>query len=178
MKSDKHLLMLLWAIYLFAIIVVVIGAGSEAIAAVLKSGVNQQWLTVAPIITPFVALAAVWVAYRQLSLNRKNQRETTAKATFREFLKLCVQYPDLADGKPTSGKQDEYEWFVAYFLWAAEEILEYSGKDWETNLRLHMTYHKDFLKSDQTFRNEDFYAYSGAVQRLILDVVGPFATTK
>jgi hypothetical protein len=120
-----------------------------------------------------IALAALVIARRQLVLNRANQRETTAKATFREFLKLCVQYPDLAYGKPTSGKQQEYEWFVAYFLWAAEEILEYSDKDWETNLRLHMTYHKDFLKNDQRFRTEDFYAYSGAVQALIDDVVGP-----
>ncbi len=178
MKSDKHLLMLLWAIYLFAIIVVVAGAGSEAIAPVLKSGVNKEWLTAAPIFTPFVALAGVWVAYRQLSLNRKNQRETTAKATFREFLKLGVQYPDLASGKPTPGKQVEYEWFVAYFLWAAEEILEYSGEDWDANLRLHMTYHKDFLKNDQRFYNEDFPTYSRAVQTLIRDVVGPFAAAK
>jgi hypothetical protein len=127
---------------------------------------------IAPVFTPIVALIAVLVAWRQLVLNRKNQRETTAKATFREFLKLCVQSPDLAYGKPNSGKQNEYEWFVGYFLWAAEEILEYSRKDWEANLRLHMTYHKDFLKNDQRFRNEDLPTYSAAVRALIDEVVG------
>jgi hypothetical protein len=106
---------------------------------------NFDPATVMPIFTPFIALVAVWVAYRQLSLNRKNQRETTAKATFREFLKLCVQRPNLAYGKPNPGEQDEYEWFIGYFLWAAEEILEYSGKNWESNLRLHATYHKDWI---------------------------------
>jgi hypothetical protein len=103
---------------------------------------NFNAAIVVPVLTLFTALTAVWVAYSQLSLNRKNQRETTAKATFREFLKMCVQNPDLAYGKPGPGKQEEYEWFVAYFLWAAEEVLEYSRKDWEANLRLHMTYHR------------------------------------
>jgi hypothetical protein len=63
------------------------------------------------------------------------------------------------------------EWFVAYFLWATEEILEYSHKNWEANLRLHMTYHSDFLKNDQRFRTEDFPTCSPAVQKLLQDVV-------
>lgn len=86
---------------------------------------------------------------------------------------MCVQNPDLASGKPRADKQGEYEWFVAYFLWATEEILEYSRKNWEANLRLHMTYHSNFLKTDQRFRTEDFPTYSPAVQKLIQDVVGP-----
>lgn len=139
---------------------------------------NIDATIIVPVLTLFTALAAVWVAYSQLSLNRKNQRETTAKATFREFLKMCVQEPDLAYGKPGPGKHDEYEWFVAYLLWAAEEILEYSrkDKDWEANLRLHLTYHRDFLKNNQTFRSEDLPTYSPAVQKLIGDVVGPISS--
>ena len=89
----------------------------------------KDWAEIAPGLTPVVALIAVLIAWRQLALNRSNQRETTAKTTFRDFLKLCVQYPDLASGKPALGKEADYEWFVGYFLWAAEEILEYSRKD-------------------------------------------------
>jgi hypothetical protein len=139
----------------------------------------KDWAEIAPGLTPVVALIAVLIAWRQLALNRTNQRETTAKTTFREFLKLCVQYPDLASGKPTSGRERDYEWFVAYFLWAAEETLEYSRKDrdWQANLRLHMTYHKDYLKNDQRFRDEDFPCYSAAVQELIQGVVGPIKPT-
>jgi hypothetical protein len=37
-----------------------------------------------------------------------------------------------------------------------------------------MTYHKDFLKTDQRFRREDFPAYSEALQKLILEVIGGF----
>jgi hypothetical protein len=43
-KNDKHLLILLITIYLFAVAVVVVGAGFPIITAVLKSGVNQEWL--------------------------------------------------------------------------------------------------------------------------------------
>src|ERR1700722_15778565 len=71
----------------------------------------KDWAQIAPGLTPVVAFIAVLVAWRQLALNRTNQRETTAKATFREFLKLCVQYPDFADGKPPSDKHDDYAWF-------------------------------------------------------------------
>jgi hypothetical protein len=129
---------------------------------------------IAPDFTFIVAFAAflvasvgLVVARRQLILNRKNQRETTAKATFREFLKLCVQHPDLAYGKPPPNKQEEYEWFVAYLLWAAEEILEFSPDDWNKNLHLHLNYHKDFLKNNKRFCDEDYPCYSSAAQSLV-----------
>jgi hypothetical protein len=138
----------------------------------------RDWAQIAPLLTPVVALIAVIFAWLQLRLNRANQRETTAKATFREFLKICVQNPDLAYGKSSPDKQNEYEWFVAYFLWATEEILEYSHKDWEANLRLHMTYHKDFLRNNQRFHIEDFPTYSTAVQAPIVSVVGPISTSR
>ncbi|HEU4661645.1 MAG TPA: hypothetical protein VFS63_13395 [Pseudolabrys sp.] len=86
----------------------------------------------APGLTPLVALIAVWVAYRQLKLNRRSQRETTAKATFREYLKLAFEHPDLAEGDyqrlVQAGKADKHSWFVGYFLWAAEEILNTRGE--------------------------------------------------
>jgi hypothetical protein len=75
----------------------------------------RDWAQIAPLLTPVVALIAVIFAWLELRLNRANQRETTAKATFREFLKICVQNPDLAYGKSSPDKQNEYEWFVAYF---------------------------------------------------------------
>jgi hypothetical protein len=90
------------------------------------------------------AVAALFVARWQLKLNRQNQRETTGKTIFRDFLKLCVEYPDFAYG----GKQHEprYEWFVAHFLWAAEELLEHAPAEWEPNLRLYVSYHRDYCK--------------------------------
>jgi hypothetical protein len=139
---------------------------------------NFDVVALAPIFTATIAFFAAMVAFAALRLNRKYQRETIGKATFREFLRLAVQHPDLAEGKIDPSKQDEYAWFVAYFLWAAEEVLKYSRKEWEANLRLHMTYHKEYLKNDQRSRKEDFPTYNAALRKLIDDVVGSTSLTK
>jgi hypothetical protein len=128
----------------------------------------------APILTSLVATVGVFVAARQLYLNRKNQRETTAKTTFREFLKLCIQHPDLAYGKPGENEQEKYEWFVAHFLWAAEELLDYAPKEWDENLKLYLTYHGDFIRTNKRFREEDFRAYGHTLQQFIRDNVRGF----
>lgn len=107
----------------------------------------------------------------QLNLNRANQRETTAKATFREFLKLAVEYPELAEGSYQaiikSGKKDKYEWFVGYFLWAAEEILDYAEKDstWVFNLQMVAKKHRDYFLTTE-FQAE-LPGYSNKIQSLI-----------
>src|SRR5271163_1620994 len=66
MKNDKHLLMLLFAIYIFAIIVVVVGAGSEFVTTALKSGANEAWLGFAGSIIGGLITAgagtAAWIA--------------------------------------------------------------------------------------------------------------------
>jgi hypothetical protein len=103
-------------------------------------------------------VAALFVARGQLILNRENQRETTSKTIFREFLKLCVEHPDFAYGNNQDGPR--YEWFVAHFLWAAEEILEYAPTAWEPNLRLYVSYHRDYLQKNQRFRSEDWPTYT------------------
>jgi hypothetical protein len=91
------------------------------------------WMQVGPSLTPLVGLGALGFAWQQLKLNRANQRETMAKATFREFLKLACEHPELAEGDYPAlikaGKKIKYEWFVGYFLWAVEEISEYAKKD-------------------------------------------------
>jgi hypothetical protein len=125
---------------------------------------------IGPLVTAIVALMALIVARRQLSLNRKNQRETTATATFREFLKLAVQYPDYANGKHGSepDQKERYQWFVGYFLWAAEEILSFSPNDdvWHSNLQLLAKVHGPYFLSDD-FTLEEYNAYTPAARMLI-----------
>lgn len=115
--------------------------------------------TVVSLFAFVVAFIALLVANQQLSLNRKNQRETTAKTNFREFLKLCVEHPKFAWGDP-NGKQEQYEWFVAHFLWAAEEILEFAPGEWKENLKLHINYHRNFLENDTQFQRQDLPTYT------------------
>lgn len=127
----------------------------------------SELATKAPIFTPLIAFFALVVAWTQLSSNRRSQRETLATATFREFLKLCVQYPDLAHAQPSKEHEDKYEWFVAHFLWAAEDILEYATDTWERNLRLYIGYHREYLEKNTEFREKDFVTYSPELRSFI-----------
>jgi hypothetical protein len=109
--------------------------------------------------TAIVAGGALWFAWQQVKLNRTNQRETTAKATFREFLKIAVEHPKLADGNYRSiiddGLKSKYEWFVGYFLWAAEEVLAYVEQDakgdptWTFNLQMVANRHREYFQSPE-----------------------------
>jgi hypothetical protein len=128
--------------------------------------------TWAPVGTLIVVAFGAFVAWRNLTTAVKNQRETTAKNTFREFLKLCVDHPQLAYGNPSPDKKEQYEWFVAHFLFAAEEILKFSPDEWRPNLLLHASYHKTYLRDDERFRREDYGVYPPAVQALIGEAVG------
>jgi uncharacterized protein (DUF1330 family) len=123
------------------------------------------------------AIAAFFVARRQLNLNRENQKETTGKTIFRDFLKLCVEHPDFAYGRFTNEQRAAYEWFVAHFLWAAEEILEYAPTEWEPNLRLHISYHRDFLQNDPRFRTEDWPTYTKTLRDFVEKALTSLAPT-
>jgi hypothetical protein len=131
----------------------------------------ECWAKVAPGLTPLVALVAVLVAWRQLVLNRINQRETTAKVTFRDYLKLAIENADLAGGdmsKLSGERLDQYAWFVCYFLWAVEEVLDFAKRDpvWLENVRLQMLAHREFFRNDPEFQR-DLPTYSEDVQELV-----------
>ena len=131
----------------------------------------KDWVQIAPGLTPLVALFAVLVAWRQLVLNRANQRETTAKATFREYLRLAVQYPELSWNNYADLKGDNlerYKWLVGYFLWSTEELLEFTPKEdvWTNNLQMLADYHREYLRS-QEFMAQEFSTYSAKTQALI-----------
>jgi hypothetical protein len=134
----------------------------------------KDWAQIAPGFTPLVAVAAVLLAWRQIVLNRANQRETTAKSTFREYLKLAVQYPELAAGDYATLQGIElerYEWLVGYLLWSAEELLEFVPTEnedvWTANLQLLTNYHREYFKKSQTFMKNEFDTYSVKTQSLI-----------
>jgi hypothetical protein len=135
----------------------------------------KDWAEIAPGFTPLVGLFAALVAWRQLRLNRINQRETTAKAIFREYLKLAFENPDLARGdigKMTKERLEEYRWFIGYFLWAVEEVLSFAKKDpiWLENVRLQMLAHREFFRTDEKFKRE-LQSYTPDVQALVSRVL-------
>jgi len=133
----------------------------------------EDWAKIAPGIAPFVTLvAACGFAWWQINIARGNQRETTAKTIFREYLKLTIEHADFAAVKFKKDQREQYKWFVANFLWAAEEILAFAKGDnvWKRNLELHARVHRDYLAS-RDFTESELHTYSDEVQRFVEDVV-------
>ncbi|ERF85202.1 hypothetical protein JQ559_10575 [Bradyrhizobium viridifuturi] len=135
----------------------------------------KDWAQISPGFVPVVALLAVLIAGRQLALNRISHRETTAKATLREYLKLAVQYPKLSQGDFSQLQGEElerYKWLVGYLLWSAEELLEFDPKEgaWTRNLKMLMKHHGDYLKSPE-FNAQELGTYSAKTQSFIKDAV-------
>jgi len=131
-----------------------------------------EFAKIAPIITALVAVGGVSIAICQLRSNQKNQRESTAKSIFREYLRLAFEHSDLA--KPNYQKlaaQDrleEYSWFVAHLLWACEEMLQYpKGELWKKNLQRNVDLHREYFINNSDFKEKDFPLYDPSVQELV-----------
>jgi hypothetical protein len=131
-----------------------------------------EFAKIAPIITALVAVGGVSIAICQLRSNQKNQRESTAKSIFREYLRLAFEHSDLA--KPNYQKlaaQDrleEYSWFVAHLLWACEEMLQYPKDElWKKNLQRNVDLHREYFINNSDFKEKDFPLYDPSVQELV-----------
>ena len=101
----------------------------------------------------------------QMGRNRNYQKENTAKAVYRDYLKLAVDNPVLADGDLTkiqaSGLLDKYRWYVSYFLWACEEVIAFAPTDteWHQDIVAQLGYHRAYLASDE-FSQQELPFYS------------------
>jgi hypothetical protein len=110
-----------------------------------------------------VALGAAYYARRQILA----QREIVARQIYSEYLKLAIQYPELACGvQPADPKEFErYEWFVSFMLNACEHILFYVPEDprWRDCMVSQIGYHAEYLSKKMDIRSH----YSPDFSRLI-----------
>jgi hypothetical protein len=101
------------------------------------------------------AIVAAVIAYWQLDSSRELQLKTIAQDSFREYLKLAIDEPLFAVGMRTCSRdscknpEQSYEWFVSYFLHAAEQVyLEYPGDEgWKRALSSQVCFHREYLNS-------------------------------
>jgi hypothetical protein len=103
----------------------------------------------------FVAIAAFVIAYLQLESSRDLQLKTMAQDSFQEYLKLTIDEPLFAEGIRTCSRdsckkhEQNYEWFVSFFLHAAEQVyLVYPDDEgWNRALSNQLCFHRDYLNS-------------------------------
>ena len=142
----------------------------------------QKLSSVALVIAATVAIITMIVTVFQLYFNRKYMKQAATKTTYREYLKLATKYPNFGDGNFDRSNEIErtrYEWFVSFFLLAAEEVLENAGSDkfWLEALKEEAGRHSEYLNSDYIQRTELNF-YSKKLQKFIRENVKPSKSSK
>ncbi len=131
------------------------------------------WSTFA---TAVVASIALLVAGIQLSRTNEAQREATAQDTYKEYLRLAVENPEIADGLahlPQEGSREavKYGWFVSYFLHSAEHAYLVDPSDeWRAAISNQVCLHKTFLKASE-YQSNLKYHYDQRFRKLVDDAL-------
>lgn len=125
-------------------------------------------------------IAIVWIWYKHAIDSARVARETRAKEIYGQYLAIAMANPALAQpgalGSGTTVQRAQYEWFVGYFLNAAEQILLFDPSPaWRAVLRQHIGLHQELLASD-AFRSGIYQTMSPALRELIDTASGPTRT--
>ncbi|WP_132955328.1 hypothetical protein [Rhizobium sp. BK251] len=140
----------------------------------------------ATVATALIAGGALWFAWRQISENRKISRESGALGAYRDYLRLCFDFPQYSSAKMAlreigaedfSGiecdltkRSEKYLWFLSILLNTAEQILldvEAEG-EWRIVLKWQLHYHHPAL---QEIWPGSQFGYSGAMRKLVDEVL-------
>lgn len=127
------------------------------------------------IIAAGIALYAAFIALRQIREAREIGWNADAQESYRSYLEVCVNTPELASPnyekiKKDAIKLEKYGWFVAYLLSASEKILAVAVDDaeWINTIKVNIGYHKEFLSDKHQFPDADFRSYSKDLRNLII----------
>ncbi len=134
----------------------------SAIASIDSADITS----IASAATAIVAIVALLFAWRQLSENRRNQKEATATNFYKDYLLLAIQYPELAypnyekiSASKDTAEYQKYTWLVAYMLTTCELIMELFPEDpgWTATVEEQLLYHKDYFIKDFNAKELDDY---------------------
>lgn len=114
----------------------------------------ERFAHISEIATALIAIFALVIAIWQIKVAESVQQEASAREAFKEYLKLAVDKPELADARlaATDGSEtarSRYAWFVTYFLYSAEQIYESYPDDpaWQHSLAEEICYHQRYLSA-------------------------------
>jgi hypothetical protein len=117
---------------------------------------------------------AAWPKYwREL----KAREWDRAHEAYEKFLDVAIDNPEFVPGywsapARTPEERNKYRWFMARFLWAAEQALlrvPERREEWEKVVRVMLREHADFIAAPQA--RDEVACYYGPLKRLIEDVM-------
>jgi hypothetical protein len=140
-----------------------------------------------PLTTIVAASGATLGVILTMIANRRNLQNRQAFDSYQEYLKDCLAEPMLASGDVKIPKNYEadwtkefykYQWVVARFLGASEDILELSSRadreDWQKAITGDARWHAKYFSSE-IFERVEFEMCSPKMQEIIIQVATPEA---
>lgn len=132
-------------------------------SALLDVELWVKWMDIfTGLATIAIAVAALFIAYRQLNSSREEARSTTAHNLYHQYLTICIEKPEYANGmvKPQERSEEygKYCWFVSSMLFTFEQILETKATDpkWQRTIKSQLQTHKEFLACSRTVREREW----------------------
>lgn len=129
------------------------------------------------ILTTFITIVAVSVAYYQIKSAESQAQKQLAKSLYQSYLELAFEHPEFAEpdflnlckdiGSEEIYKlrkcQAQYEWFVSRMLYTAENILAFDLKDenmeiWKRTIESQVSKHSEYLKTKLFSTSIDTYS--------------------
>jgi hypothetical protein len=134
------------------------------------------WAAVVALLLATLAAAIAWLQVRE---TRNSEKEADAQESFRSYLQLCLNnpqlaYPDYQEIKKDDLERKKYEWFVASLLAASEKIIASVKNDqrWIDTIKLNVGYHKEFLSDKTALKESEFNTYDPRLQKLVRAATG------
>jgi hypothetical protein len=131
-----------------------------------------------------VSFAALVVGYCYYRSNLRFQRKLNARQTYRRYLELAFEHPDLAEPNDkdfaaipvNTEKYHQYEWFVFILLSACGEIIASLGKDfggrWKATLLTQLGFHDKYFSENDWFKKNGRNQLDENVAKLIGELRG------
>lgn len=124
-------------------------------------------------------IVVVWMWFKHAREAARVARETRAKEVYSQYLALAMAHPLLAQPGALGGanalQKAQYEWFVGYFLNAAEQILLVDPTPaWRAVLRQHLQLHQELLATE-AFKSGIYRTLSDELRGLIDGATGSAA---
>ena len=131
----------------------------------------MTWLELVPAATVIggfstaVAALAIVIGWQQIRSTVASARETDAQQTFNDYIKICLQYPEISSDEIAlkhlgrenfhgileeySAESERYLWFLSFVLHASEKILTSgdAAKAWRIKIDGQLSYHKKALRA-------------------------------
>ena len=113
------------------------------------------WESILSVLSNMATIAAViiagvagYIAYQQLLASRKQ----SAAGLYKEYLQLCINNPDFAEGRYTANNKREYRWFVSQVLFTFEQVIiaNRGDKQWFDTIEYQLAIHKTHLTKSRT----------------------------